>query len=384
MARRGESIYKRKDGRWEARYAYGKNEQGKTVYRSVYGKSYSEVKNKRIQALKAADTYKPALEAVPFSQILTAWLDSNRIRIKEQSYQKYRSCIEKHILPEMGRVDIHQITAQHINALLHHKLVCGRLDGKGGLSKSYVRMMSVIITSALNYAASMGMPLQRMGKINRPPLERPSVSVLRQREQQILERYIEKNLSGANLAVYLSLHTGMRLSEICALRWANVDLDAKNLHIVASVVRLNFETHAELQIGSTKTVSSYRVLPLSETLSAILKSEQLRNNSEYVIKPCKKGGFMNPRTLEYQFKKILADCGLPNIPFHALRHTFATRWIENGMDIKSLSEILGHANVSITLGIYVHSSDELKRSGMEKMASISGHYFGMDTHKSLD
>ena len=107
MARRGESIYKRKDGRREARYAHGKNEQGKTVYRSVYGKSYSEVKSKRIQALKAADTY----EAVPFSQILTAWLDSNRIRIKEQSYQKFRSCIEKHLLPEMGRVDVQRIYA---------------------------------------------------------------------------------------------------------------------------------------------------------------------------------------------------------------------------------------------------------------------------------
>ena len=160
-----------------------------------------------------------------------------------------------------------------------------------------------------------------------------------------------------------------------------VDLDDKNLHIVASVVQLNFETHTELEIGNTKTVSSYRVLPLPETLATILKTEHLRNDSEYVIKPSKKGGFMNPHTLEYRFKKILAECGLPNIPFHALRHTFATRWIENGMDIKSLSEILGHANVSTTLGIYVHSSDELKRSGMEKMTVVSGHYFGMDTHK---
>ena len=157
-----------------------------------------------------------------FLTVLSAWLDSNRIRIKAQSYQKYRFCIEKHILPDMGRIDVHLITAQHINAFLHHKLVAGRLDGKGSLSKSYVRIMSVIITSALNYDASVGVPLQRMGRIHRPPLERQSVSALRQREQQILERYIEKDLSGANLAVYLSLHTGMRLSEICALRWADV------------------------------------------------------------------------------------------------------------------------------------------------------------------
>lgn len=382
MPRRGESIYKRKDGRWEARYACGKDNHGKTLYRSIYAKTYSEVKAKRHEILENNQQNMLNITGTPFATILQLWLSYNRVRLKEQTYHKYRTCIEKHILPELGSTDVNEICAAMIQDYMYQKLMHGRLDGKGGLANSYVRSMSVIITSALDYAVLHGMRFKSIEKIHRPKIERRCVNVLRRIDQDILESQIKNDLSGANLAIYLSLHTGMRLSEICALCWQNVDIQGKNLHISASVIRINTNGHAELHIGPPKTGTSHRVIPLTQTLIEVLQNEHARSNSEYVIRSCSSHGFMNPRTLEYRFKKLLESCNLPEIPFHALRHTFATRWIENGVDIKSLSEILGHANINTTLEIYVHSSDELKRYGMEKMEAISGQIIGNMNKKS--
>ncbi len=384
MSRRGECIYKRKDGRWEARYACGRDNSGKTLYRSIYATTYSEVKAKRQLALVDKQQNMLNVTGTSFAETLQHWLKYNRVRLKEQTYQKYRICVEKHILPELGAIDVNEISAAMIQDYLYQKLMHGRLDGKGGLSKSYVRSISVIVTSALDYAVSCGMRSRSIGKIHRPKVERRSVYVLRWIEQEILERQIKNDLSGSNLAIYLSLHTGMRLSEVCALCWQNVDIKSKNLYISSSVIRINSNGHAKLHIGIPKTGTSLRVIPLTQTLIDVLQNEHARITSEYVIKSCRNQGFMNPRTLENRFKKLLESCDLPQIPFHALRHTFATRWIENGMDIKSLSEILGHANVNTTLEIYVHSSDELKRYSMERMEAISGQKTGNKNDETVE
>lgn len=214
MARRGENIFKRKDGRWEARYVSGKNEFGKTRYASVYGKSYREVKEKREKASsrqKQSETLKSS--KYTFGEILDLWLSWKRVKLKEQTYRKYLYCIEKHIIPELGKIEIFDFDANMVNNFLLKKLSCGRLDGEGGLSKNYVRTMSIIIHSAVKYGVSEELCPPMKGQIYKPKSEKRDIIVLRKEEQELLERQITGNLTGENLAVYLSLHTGLRIGD---------------------------------------------------------------------------------------------------------------------------------------------------------------------------
>lgn len=369
MARHGENIFKRKDGRWEARYQARSGTDGRVVYRSVYGKTYKEAKEKRSRLLEKTAELLPE-KMICFGDVLTMWLQDNQVHLKQQSCQKYRFCIEQHIRPAFGHVALENIDATKINLFLYEKLSFGRLDGGGGLSKNYVRIMSIIINSALAYAAAegYGIPLKR--HIYKPGSERKRIAVLTVSEQKRLESTISGNLSGGNLAVYLSLHTGLRLGEVCALRWANVDFQEQLIHVVGTVIRLDSANGVQLQIDSPKTASSERSIPLTTAVAAVLERERTQSQSEFVITGRAPDTFMNPRTLEYQFHAVLRQSELPPVPFHTLRHTFATRCISYGMDMKSLSEILGHSSVSITLNTYIHPSDELKRSGMERADEI--------------
>lgn len=180
MARRGENIFKRKDGRWEARYVSGKNEFGKTRYASVYGKSYREVKEKREKASsrqKQSETLKSSKDT--FGEILDLWLSWKRVKLKEQTYRKYLYCIEKHIMPELGKIEVFDFDANMVNNFLLKKLSCGRLDGEGGLSKNYVRTMSIIIHSAMKYGVSEELCPPMKGQIYKPKSEKRDIIVLR-------------------------------------------------------------------------------------------------------------------------------------------------------------------------------------------------------------
>ena len=165
------------------------------------------------------------------------------------------------------------------------------------------------------------------------------------------------------------MNTGLRISEVCALRWNDIDFEAEILHVRSTVARVKGEggdCATKLIIDRPKTKASLRDIPISRKLMGALISLYKKRKSEYVVS--KKVGFVSPRTYEYRFHKIMMQYDMPAVNYHALRHTFATRCIELGVDVKTLSEILGHANVSITLNTYVHSSMERKREQLEKLA----------------
>lgn len=168
----------------------------------------------------------------------------------------------------------------------------------------------------------------------------------------------------------------MRIGEICALKLSEIDFEDRTIHINNTVSRIPFETKdhwqpkTKLLLSNAKTSTSNRVIPITSTLYNILL-EMKNSESEYLIKGAAYP-YTDPRTLQYFFKKTLKKCNLRDINFHALRHSFATRCIESGMDIKSLSEILGHSNVNITLNTYVHSTVILKRKQLEAMIDYCG------------
>ena len=172
----------------------------------------------------------------------------------------------------------------------------------------------------------------------------------------------------------------MRIGEICALRWPDIDFAEQMLSIRSTVIR---NKSGQLAIAPPKSETSQRTIPITRQLTNLLTEERKLNSSEYVFSSPRKDTFLNPRTLQYRFQAMLSQLGITKISFHALRHTFATRWIECGMDVKSLSEVLGHAGVQITLDIYVHSSDKLKREAIEKLEVFSGQNSGQEAAESV-
>lgn len=366
MGRRGESIFKRKDGRWEARYKNGFTKDGSIRYRSVYGKTYSEAKEKRRNALR--ENYSPRSEG-RFSEVITQWLKCKEADVKASTIERYRQTIDAHIKPFFGEYRCSAITPDLVEQFLVQMKKSGRLDGRGGLSQNSIRIMGILLQSLLAYAYQNKLGVNSLIKVKKPKPEKKRICVLNCKEQQRMDTLLLRNPHKANLAIYLALHTGLRIGEVCALKWKDVDFYAKQLQVRASVMR---GRSGILSIGQPKSTASARNIPLTDNLTEMLLNEKKQSSSDFIFVSPRKGDFLDPRTLQYQFESFLKKNHFPTITFHALRHTFATRWIECGMDIKSLSEVLGHTSVQITLDIYVHSSDKMKRDAIEQIEKING------------
>lgn len=314
-----------------------------------------------------------------FENILMLWLENNRLKIKEQTYCKYKRLISTHIIPELGHIKIPDLTSSVINRFLYEKTLNGRLDKKGGLSSSIVRTISYIINASIKSASNKGFDFYDIcGNISKPHIQKKELSVLSVKEQKTLEKYITDNIDNKKIGVLLSLYAGLRIGEVCALKWEDIDLEEKTINVRHTVLRIENqdsqtrEKKTRLVLSETKTLSSNRRIPICEPLVNALKT--IRKNDELYVLKGNSYPYCDPRSYQYSFHKYLSECGVRNINYHTLRHTFATRCIESGMDIKSLSEILGHANSGITLNIYVHSSLKLKRIQLERMYSLYGDF----------
>lgn len=369
MPRRGDNIRKRKDGRWEARYVIADCVGAVKKYRSVYGKTYQEAKERRDKVIKEGPVCH-SLHPPQFSDLLSAWQDANRVRLKDSSVSRYQNLIDTHILPELGSVCVNQLTASVINRFLVVKLESGRTDGCGGLSANYVRSISLVISSALKFGVSEGLCAPLHSPITKPSLSKKELCILSTDDQNALESELLKNMQEDKLLIYITLYTGLRIGEACALRWQDIDLDTRVIYVRQTVSRSWVSKdglkHSVLSVAPPKTKSSLRCVPICSKLYKIIERFPYRKSQGYVL-PGTSLGFISPRTFEYRYKRVLKCAGIKSVNFHALRHTFATRCIERGVDVKSLSEILGHADVSITLNTYVHSSMELKRIQLEKI-----------------
>lgn len=375
MPRRGENIHKRKDGRWEGRYKSGTNANGGTLYRSVYGKTYNETKEKLFQAKQNhVSTSSQPKGALKLNQLLTMWMDANKIRLKRSTLYKYQYMIDKHINKQIGDIPLSSLSSTVINQFINEKLTKGRLDESAGLAPSYVRTIIHIINAAIEYAVSENMCEPLRSRIIKPSINKDELAILTLEEQHKLEAYLFQDMDNTKLGILLSLYMGLRIGEVCALSWEDVDFRDNVIYVRHTVARISVidsytGISSKLIIDSPKTKNSMREIPIPSLLSNHLKKIWSQSNSNFVISG--NSTFMNPRTYEYRYHKILKECGINEINYHTLRHTFATRCVEAGVDIKSLSEILGHASVSITLGTYIHSSMDMKRHQIEKLSTLT-------------
>ncbi len=309
-----------------------------------------------------------------FEDVLTIWMKINRIRLKKSTLAKYQNIIDKHLKKDLGSTPIYNLNSEIINEYLTQKKENGRLDGKGGLSSSYVKSMMLIINSCIQFASAEGFCKPLKSPIYKPLNEKKELRILNYEEQQKLECFLLTDVTPTKIGVLLSLYSGLRIGEICALKWTDIDISNAVIYVKNTVSRIhndpeNSSNGSRLIIDSPKTPSSFRMIPISSKIIPILEKAKKNANYEYVV--ASSNSFVSPRTYEYRFHKILEDSNISHINYHAIRHTFATRCVEQGVDIKSLSEILGHSSVSITMNTYVHSSIELKRTQIEKISYVS-------------
>ena len=367
---KGENIFKRKDGRWEARYIKGYELSGKIKYGFCYGKTYKEAKEKVTRAKAAMLSGKPAPKFDSrnrFAFFCDEWFESGKNRFKESTCVKYQTILEKHIKPRLGGcfplAFNDALVEQFTNKLLFEE----------ELSPKTVKDILVVLRSILNYIAKRFPDAFPRVDIVYPRENKKEMRVLTREEQAKFIRFLLKDIDTCKFGVLLALLTGIRIGELCALRWENISLRDNTIRISSTMQRLkdmnpNREAKTKIVIGSPKSGTSTRTIPISDYAAELCGKMNPQSPTAFVLTGT--SDYMEPRTLQYRMEKYTAECGLEGVHFHTLRHTFATRCVEVGFEIKSLSEILGHANTTITLERYVNSSMELKRHNMNKLVMV--------------
>lgn len=376
MSRKGENIYKRKDGRWEGRFIKNYDITGKAHYGYVYGKTYSEVRKilREKQSLIGNGSEAKKKETVLYQNILTSWLEAQRINVKESTYARYYHVIYTHISPNIGSTRIDEITTRLIETYVAQLIDSGRIDGNGGLSSKTTGDILTVIKATIEYAKHDNYPIQcDLGRVCIKQQKR-EMRVLSVEEQQKLTGILMTDTDLIKFGILLSLYTGIRIGEVCALKWSNLNTSTGILSVTETMQRIKDTSNRSISktkivLTEPKSKSSVRDIPLPTFLIDIAKGFQ--NNGNSYLLTGDKNRFIEPRTMQYRFKTLLEKSQIPNVNYHSLRHTFATRCIEVGFDVKTLSEILGHSNVNITLNRYVHSSFELKRKNMGKIICVS-------------
>ena len=354
MAKRGVNIYKRKDGRWEARYVQSILLDGTKKYASVYARTYREAKERQMHCMQSVHLSTPNTPDMTLEALLWNWLNSVSNQVKPSTYLKYESMVRNHLTAGIGQMPARAVTGGMIDQLADEKL-----HGHPPLSPKSINDLLVILGMAFSYAREeYGIPKPTIRRVKEHPRQ---MRVLSQQEQQVLEAYLLRDMDHYKLGVLLALYSGLRIGELCALQWE--DIQDGNVFVSKSLHRIRKGDVTQVEISTTKTASSNRTIPLPSFLIAILEEKRTCGP----VLRSYKGKAVEPRLMQYQFARHISDCQLEKTNFHALRHTFATRCIEAGFDIKTLSEILGHTDVKTTLNRYVHSSHEQKKRNMEKL-----------------
>ena len=377
MAKKGLNIYKRKDGRWEARYIKSRNTQGKPRYGYLYATSYHEVRNNLQRVIQAMNTYDADdAEKIPatnckFMGFSVIWLENSSTSMKESTYIRYRTLLNCYLMPSFQQLEISEITSERVCTFCKELEKHGKKDGAGLSPKTISDILSVL-RRILHYAQDQNISID-VTAFNVRVKQTPKVmEILSLSEQATLQEYLVNQLDSLNLGILICLYTGIRVGELCALTWEKISFSDKTICICQTMQRIqkrtseNKKTH--IIIAAPKSSSANRVIPIPNTLLKILSQYPMEKTGYFLSGSLSE--VVEPRRIQYRFHKILKECGIDRKNFHVLRHTFATRCVEANIDIKTLSEILGHSSVSITMNRYVHPSLSLKRDSMEKLADF--------------
>lgn len=295
-------------------------------------------------------------------QMADLWKEEKRQFVKKSTFAVYSLIVETHLLPAFGNLTA--VTEKDVQDFVLHKL-------NGGLSQKTIKDMLIVLRMILKYGAKKNYciyaPIDVIFPTDR---ERQELEVLSIANQRKIMRFVEDNFTFRNLGILICLSTGIRIGEICALTWDDIDTENGVIHIRKTIQRIyireNGIRRTELMIDTPKTATSIRNIPMTKDLLSLLKPLRKVVNETYFVltndvTPTE------PRTYRNFYKKILAKLEIPPIKFHGLRHSFATRCIESRCDYKTVSVILGHSNISTTLNLYVHPNYEQKKKCIDRM-----------------
>lgn len=368
MARHGENIYKRKDGRYEGRYVIGKTLRGKTRFGYVYAHQYAEVRRLLLQ--KKTEFLGPTgnneiVRQGTLEEWIAYWMENELLgSVKPSSYQTYLGQLNRHLCPALGHYFLTQLTP----GIVHDFVEKLRTQG---LASNTIRGIYRLLSAALRFALEEGV-------IRKNPCRKIRVHPEESVEQRVLSRAEQKKLRSMaageqELPALLSLYTGMRLGEICALKWADIDWERHTITVRRTAQRVAQPKNSAngktlLMIGTPKSSRSHRVLPvpefLLERLRGMLEKEAA---TEYVFGTPTHAA--EPRTIQRHFARFMKKVGIARAHFHTLRHSFATRLLELGVDIKTVSVLLGHGSTKTTLDFYAHSLMERQRAAIERLVA---------------
>lgn len=360
--KKGQNVYKRKDGRWEARITVGRNSDGKILYKSLYASTYRQALQQKKDYEVEAALHPPAITAqCTFYQASQKWISENSTGWKHSTHMKYQNYLDHYIIPVWGDKLVSEIDETQYKNLI--------LQLKDSLKESSIHTVNTILKNCL---------AQVPGSLNIIPKSRKKkgtvkeIEILTGSETATLVRNCMDIRDTTSLGILIALFEGIRLGELCALRWQDINTKDGVLYIRHTLQRIQNLPEQTEMLGKTRLLldtpknHKERTIPIHPQLRAWLEEKQkLHLDAEFILS----GNFkpIEPRTMTSRFKKFCKTHGLRDFKFHTLRHTFATRCVESGMDMKVLSEILGHSSVKITLDRYVHPTMDFKKSQISSL-----------------
>lgn len=369
------SIRKRSDGRWEGRYTAGINsETGKAICKNVLGKTQAEVREKlkiAIENAKGLDIQQA--EKYTLAQWMHLWYENfAKINLRPASHKTYEGYMKNHINPNIGDIPLAKLTTFDLQKFYKKLLTEGRVqrtESKNkplGLSAKTVRNINQLISSSLDAAKAQKLILDNpTNGCTLPKVERQEMLTLS--ANQLEKFFAEAKETGVYELYYIELATGLRRGELLGLKWEDIDFTEATLKIRRQVLRIN----GEITEAPLKTKNAYRTIALGKDAVEILRSQENRLGkfSPYVF-PSPTGTAMSPDSVLHMLHRVLKRAGLPKVRFHDLRHTFATLALQNGVDIKTVSGILGHFSAGFTLDTYTHTTTASQKEAANTMQNI--------------
>ena len=369
------NIRKRKDGRWEGRYTAGYDPKtGKRIIKNVLGKTQAEVKQKlstAMEACKAVDVVRS--DDYTVAEWLRTWFALYaKPNIRPTTARSYQGSIELHIIPRIGCIKLNKLTGRDIQKLYKDLMENGRLrkaqkSKQPGLSSTTVRGIHMMLHNALDRAVK-----ERL--ILRNPTEDCIIPKVQKQEMKILhpedmKAYLEAaEKRGVLPMFYLELVSGIRKGELVALRWEDLDVEHRTISVSKQALG---GLGKELVVNRPKTENSIRAISIpQDAVDLLVREHEKHPENPYLFPSPLTGGMYHPGSVVNLHKKILKDAGLEHIRFHDLRHTFATMALQNGVDVKTVSNMLGHYDAGFTLRTYTHATRQMQEQAAEKMGNF--------------
>ena len=367
------NIRKRKDGRWEGRYTAGHNPvTGKQIFKNVLGKTQNEVKEKLKKALVEAGQ-------VDFTKsgqyTVGTWMDTwfenvAKIKVRPSSHQTYKGYIDNHIKPNIGKIPLEKLTTMDLQKFYRKLLTTGRVERieskeqPKGLSAKTVRNINQVISSAMDLAMAQKIILTNpTDACELPKVEHKEMQTIP--AEQLQAFLDEARATGVYELYYIELATGLRRGELLGLKWTDIDWKNGIIKVRRQIARVD----GQIVEAPLKTKNSYRAVTISQQAIDVLREQKRKTNDTYVF-PSLNGGPISPDSVNNMLKRVLERAGIPKVRFHDLRHTFATIALQNGVDIKTVSSMLGHFSAGFTLDTYAHVTTSAQKEAAQTIGNI--------------